>query len=374
MSTTRNIIEGIKNVTSEGVTKAQVGLGSVDNTTDANKPVSTATQTALNGKAPIASPVFTGGLSVDGGVHQHQRLSIPAGTTRYLCVEINGSYGYYQINVSGYASNGSGSCLLSWMDGGHGGGTPYHQIQELAHTTQGNPVLGTLIKTAFGSAISIQNTGPYTLSLHVATVGYNTSHVGATVTLETTAPTGIAIYPTFASNVIINDGNLLVGGAVDNGTDRLQVNGSISASNATIYPYGGNTVGTRVFGAAYFFTGLSEPQYIHIKLPARYSDNSGERMFHLHITGYNYVSGKAIDVIAVGDINNNGINHSSVTNIAGSGEPTMYYSTSQEVVVIRLYFANVHHTTLVVDTLTLGYGDIINGGEITIVNSSSEII
>ena len=32
------------------VTKAQVGLGNVDNTSDANKPVSTATQTALNGK------------------------------------------------------------------------------------------------------------------------------------------------------------------------------------------------------------------------------------------------------------------------------------------------------------------------------------
>jgi len=31
-------------------TKAQVGLGSVDNTSDANKPISTATQTALNGK------------------------------------------------------------------------------------------------------------------------------------------------------------------------------------------------------------------------------------------------------------------------------------------------------------------------------------
>ena len=34
-----------------GVTKTQVGLGSVDNTSDANKPVSTATQTALNLKA-----------------------------------------------------------------------------------------------------------------------------------------------------------------------------------------------------------------------------------------------------------------------------------------------------------------------------------
>lgn len=33
-----------------GVTKAQVGLGAVDNTSDANKPISTATQEALNGK------------------------------------------------------------------------------------------------------------------------------------------------------------------------------------------------------------------------------------------------------------------------------------------------------------------------------------
>lgn len=32
------------------VTKTQVGLGNVDNTSDANKPISTATQTALNGK------------------------------------------------------------------------------------------------------------------------------------------------------------------------------------------------------------------------------------------------------------------------------------------------------------------------------------
>lgn len=55
------------------VTKADVGLGNVDNTSDANKPVSTATQTALNIKAdgaatlaalnlkaPLDSPVLTG--------------------------------------------------------------------------------------------------------------------------------------------------------------------------------------------------------------------------------------------------------------------------------------------------------------------------
>lgn len=37
--------------TVSGITKSMVGLGNVDNTTDANKPISTATQTALNAKA-----------------------------------------------------------------------------------------------------------------------------------------------------------------------------------------------------------------------------------------------------------------------------------------------------------------------------------
>jgi hypothetical protein len=46
--------------TVSGVTKAHVGLGNVDNTSDANKPVSTAQQTALDLKAPIANPTFTG--------------------------------------------------------------------------------------------------------------------------------------------------------------------------------------------------------------------------------------------------------------------------------------------------------------------------
>jgi hypothetical protein len=46
--------------TVQGITKSMVGLGNVDNTSDANKPVSTAAQTALDLKAPIANPTFTG--------------------------------------------------------------------------------------------------------------------------------------------------------------------------------------------------------------------------------------------------------------------------------------------------------------------------
>jgi|688.fasta_scaffold02418_13 hypothetical protein len=49
--------------TPTGIAKADVGLGSVDNTADTAKPVSTAQQTALDLKANLASPTFTGTLA-----------------------------------------------------------------------------------------------------------------------------------------------------------------------------------------------------------------------------------------------------------------------------------------------------------------------
>jgi hypothetical protein len=52
--------------TVSGVTKAMVGLGNVDNTSDANKPVSTATQTALDAKLSLAGGTMTGALTLSG--------------------------------------------------------------------------------------------------------------------------------------------------------------------------------------------------------------------------------------------------------------------------------------------------------------------
>ena len=46
------------------VTKAQVGLGNVDNTSDINKPISTATQNALNLKVDKAGDTMTGSLNM----------------------------------------------------------------------------------------------------------------------------------------------------------------------------------------------------------------------------------------------------------------------------------------------------------------------
>ena len=49
--------------TISGINKSKVGLENVDNTSDTSKPISSLTQTALDAKAPLASPTFTGTVS-----------------------------------------------------------------------------------------------------------------------------------------------------------------------------------------------------------------------------------------------------------------------------------------------------------------------
>jgi hypothetical protein len=50
--------------TVSGITKGMVGLGNVDNTADADKPISTDTQSALDLKAPTADATFSGTISL----------------------------------------------------------------------------------------------------------------------------------------------------------------------------------------------------------------------------------------------------------------------------------------------------------------------
>ncbi len=55
--------------TLSAATKGDVGLGSVDNTSDAGKPVSTAQATSIATKAPTASPTFTGTVAGVSSTH-----------------------------------------------------------------------------------------------------------------------------------------------------------------------------------------------------------------------------------------------------------------------------------------------------------------
>ena len=87
-----------------GVTKTHVGLGNVDNTSDANKPVSTATQTALDLKAPIASPTFTGTVTLPGA----PTLDLHAATKLYVdnvTAGINFHESVHAASVNSLAAN-----------------------------------------------------------------------------------------------------------------------------------------------------------------------------------------------------------------------------------------------------------------------------
>jgi hypothetical protein len=64
--------------TVSGVTSTMVGLGNVTNTSDLDKPVSTLQQTALNLKAPLASPTFTGTVTIPTGAS----IIAPTGLTK----------------------------------------------------------------------------------------------------------------------------------------------------------------------------------------------------------------------------------------------------------------------------------------------------
>jgi len=106
--------------TVSGITKSMVGLGNVDNTSDANKPVSTATQTALDLKANLAGPTFTGNVTlpsttsignvsatelgyVDGVTSSIQtQLDAKASTTSLTNVT-NGTTAFTEVNVNSVA-------------------------------------------------------------------------------------------------------------------------------------------------------------------------------------------------------------------------------------------------------------------------------
>lgn len=81
-----------------GITPTMVGLGNVNNTSDANKPVSTAQQTALNAKANLASPTFTGtvgGITASmvglGNVTNTSDVNKPVSTAQQAALDLKAS-------------------------------------------------------------------------------------------------------------------------------------------------------------------------------------------------------------------------------------------------------------------------------------------
>lgn len=96
------------------ITNTDVGLGNVDNTSDLNKPISTATQTALNAK----QNTITNSDSITEGV---TNLFLTTGERTKL-TNTSGVNTGDQINITGTAANVTG--IVAVANGGTGTATP----------------------------------------------------------------------------------------------------------------------------------------------------------------------------------------------------------------------------------------------------------
>lgn len=91
--------------TVSGITKSMVGLGNVDNTSDANKPISTDTQSALDLKADLSGPTFSGTVSLPSttsiGDVSSTEIGYVNGVTSAIQNQIDGK----QATITGAASS-----------------------------------------------------------------------------------------------------------------------------------------------------------------------------------------------------------------------------------------------------------------------------
>lgn len=87
------------------LTSSSVGLANVDNTSDADKPVSTATQTALDLKAPIAAPSFTGDANFESNVTIEGNLTVEGTTTTVNTSEVQINDPLFYLAANQYDTN-----------------------------------------------------------------------------------------------------------------------------------------------------------------------------------------------------------------------------------------------------------------------------
>jgi hypothetical protein len=126
--------------TVSGITKTMVGLGSVNNTADTAKPVSTAQQTALNLKANIASPTFTGTVT-----------GTPSAATT-----TNGANGIGYMGLPQNATTTGAYTILAADAGKHIYSTATRTVTIPANATTAMPVGATIVfVAATGATVTI---------------------------------------------------------------------------------------------------------------------------------------------------------------------------------------------------------------------------
>lgn len=155
-------------------TKSLVGLGNVDNTSDAAKPVSTATQTALDLKAPLASPALTGAPTAPTATAGTNTTQLA--TTAFVTAAAN-----LKANLASPTFTGTPAAPTATA------GTSTTQLATTAFVTTADNLKAnisdtinaqtgttyTLVAGDNGKVIELNNASPITLTCPVLTQGFN---------------------------------------------------------------------------------------------------------------------------------------------------------------------------------------------------------
>lgn len=203
--------------------KADVGLGNVDNTSDINKPVSTAQQTALNLKANLASPALTGIPTAPTALAG--TMSTQIATTAFVIGAVsnkaNTAHTHAIADVSG---------LQTALDGKQAADADLTAIAALSGTS------GLLKKTA-ANTWSL-DTNAYLTDNKTITVSGDATGTGTTAIALTLANSGISA-GTYRSVTVDTKGRVTAGTnpttlAGYGITDAVQAKGAMPLANAII--------------------------------------------------------------------------------------------------------------------------------------------
>ena len=247
-----NIMSPTFTGTVSGITKSMVGLGNVDNTSDADKAVSTAAQTALDLKANLVSPALTGvpvAPTATAGANTTQ-----IATTAFVTSAVTGNYVDLTTNqtIAG-AKSFSSDLTINNTKFGRGSGTNLNSRNiaignsSLNNNTSGqwNTGIGTYAlqknttsssNTAFGNeAISesvpgSNNTGLGSRALMFTSGSGNTS-VGTNALIRSTTGNSNTVigYNAFSTNTL-GSNNTAIGAST--------VVSSVGLTNVTVLGYG----------------------------------------------------------------------------------------------------------------------------------------
>ena len=154
-----------------GITKSMVGLENVDNTSDAAKPVSTAQQAALDLKAPLASPTFTGTVSGVtkamvglGNVDNTSDADKPVSTATQAALDLKANAASLGTaaaqNVGYFATAAQGALADSAVQPGALGTAAAANTGDFATAAQGAKADTALQSVVAGTLVSIDNTDP----------------------------------------------------------------------------------------------------------------------------------------------------------------------------------------------------------------------